>query len=261
MGFKFNGKHSDDFGFAATLQNITIIPSKRQKSINVQGLDGQYIFEDSLDNVLVEFSCTIGSYDVLERRKKARAISNWLSTTGTLILDHESDVEYLVVKSMSDISASVQAMSYRDDFSVSFECAPYQRQTYYNDGLTWVDIDSAWSYMNIPWDGYERKFKVYSGQPITVYNAGDYKALPVIILTGTAASVTIGPFSLTNAAGTIYIDCKNTVVYSIESGKKINKIKSFSGDFPVLNPGANKFSVTGAITNLSIEFDYKNTYK
>jgi phage-related protein len=260
MGFKFNNRHSDEFGMAVITSKISYIPSKRQTSIQVNGRDGEYIFEDGYNNIQNEFICKIGGYDIYERRKRARSIAAWLSSTGSLILDSEKDVEYRVVKSVSDVYASVFGREYREEFTVIFECEPFQKQTYYNDGLAWEDVDSGWEYSNIPWDGYDRTFTVNSGQTIDVVNGGTYKNFPLITLSGVASLVTIGDFTITNLDGTIYIDCHNRLVYSMNGASKVNKIGNFSGKFPQLNPGSNLFMITGSITNLIISFDYKNTY-
>jgi phage-related protein len=237
--------------------------------VEVQGRDGQYVFEDGYNNIQIDFSCAIGGYEILERRKKAREIAVWLSTTGKLVLDSEPDVEYKVIKSVNDISSTISSREYKDEFTISFECEQFVVQTFYNDGLTWEDMDSSWPYTNIPWDGYERKFTVSANQTVTVVNAGLINCSPVIILTGTASSVvltTVGKTvpntcTITNLSGTLYIDCKNKLVYSISGDSKINRIGNFSGIFPELKPGSNQFLVTGITSNILVEFDYKNTYR
>jgi phage-related protein len=147
-----------------------------------------------------------------------------------------------------------------DEFTIVFECQPYQQQTNYNDNLTWTGADMYWGSTNIPWNGLERIFTVVPGQTITVENAGTYKALPIIVLKGVASTVSFGGFTYANLNGTIYIDCENKHVCEIVNSKKINKIMNFSGEFPELAPGLNQFAITGTITNLIVEFNYKNTY-
>lgn len=262
MGFTFNGKHSDELRIAVKTKSIPFIPSKRQTEIEVQGRDGVHIFEDGFNNIQVKVSCVITGETILDRRKTARQISSWLTSTGSLIFDYEPDVIYHVVKTINGIDATPGGYQLpMDEFDILFECKPYQKQTYYNDNLTFEDVDSAWKYANIPWNGYERTFtNVVHNQTITIVNAGTYKCLPIIKLTGTASTVTIGGFTFTNLSGTVYIDCENQIVYSLSGNTKTNKIKSFSGDFPELVPGNNNFLVTGTITSLTVEFDYKNTY-
>jgi len=258
MGLTFNDQHSDDFGLYFKTAAIPYIAPKRSSSVEVQGRDGQYVFEDGFDNIQIELSCVIISSKVLNRRKQARAITAWLANTGILVFDYEKDVQYRVVKVTNGIAAAMVGTA--DEFTVTFECEPYQEQTYYNDGLTWEEADGGWAYTNIPWNGYERIFTVADGQTIEVVNAGTYKALPTIKLSGTATSVNIGPFSYENLAGDVYVDCKNKVVYSLNGSAKVNKITDFTGEFPELVPGTNQFEISGTITDLLLEFDYKNTY-
>jgi predicted phage tail component-like protein len=260
MGFTFNGKNSDDFGFRFQTKRMPYVPPKRQTVVEVQGRDGGYVFEDGYDNIEIELACSMPGSTILERRKKARDIAPWLANTGVLVFDYESDIEYKVVKVVSNIEAAFYGREYRDEFAIIFTCEPYQRQTFYNDNLTWDEGTAPWSYTNIPWLGYPRIFNVLSGDTIDVENAGSYKASPLIILTGTVTSVTIGGFTFKKLSGTIYIDCKNQVVYGLNGSVKTNRIGDFSGNFPELLPGSNLFSISGIFTNLTITFDYKNTY-
>jgi predicted phage tail component-like protein len=258
MGFTFNGQHSNDFGLYFKTNALPYIAEKRSESVEVQGVDGQHVFEDGYNNTQIEISCVVIGATVLSRRRQARDIAEWLADTGTLIFDYEKSIEYQVVKTTNNIYAAMNGSA--DEFTIIFECEPYQLQTFYNDGLTWGEAELAWGYADIPWGGYERTFEVTAGETIAVVNAGTYKALPVISLTGTAASVTIGDFTFTNLSGTVYIDCKNKVVYSLSGDTKVNEIADFSGEFPELDPGTNEFDISGTITSLTIEFDYKNTY-
>ena len=258
MGFKFNDQHSDDLGIYFTTEAIPYIAPKRSTVIEVQGRDGQYVFEDGFNNILITLTCVIIGSKVLERRKQARVAAAWLANTGILVFDYEPDIEYNVIKVTNDIQAAmVKAV---DEFTITFECEPYQKQTFYNDSLTWGEASIAWGYANIPWGGYDRTFTVESGDSIDVVNAGTYKALPVIKLSGTAASVTIGPLTFTDLAGDVYIDCKNYVVYELSGSTKVNRISDFSGDFIEIDPGSNVLGISGTITSLTVEFDYKNTY-
>ena len=257
MGLTFNGQHSDDFGVYFKTTAIPYIAPKRSSSIEVQGRDGQYVFEDGYNNIIIDLSCVVIGAKVFNRRKQARLISAWLANTGALIFDYEKDIQYTVVKITNNIIAVMEGTA--DQFTISFECKPYQEQTFYNDELTWGEAATAWAYTSIPWAGFPREFTVSTGDTITVTNAGTYKALPVIKLTGTEASVTIVGFTFTNLAGDVYIDCKEKVVYEISGSTKVNRISDFTGDFPEIAPGENIFAVTGA-TDLVVEYDYKNTY-
>ncbi len=262
MGFKFNGIHSDTFKICVRTESLPCIAPKRQTTISVPGRDGQHVVEDGYDNIEVKFECSIVDEFPVGRRKNTRAIASWLADTGVLILDHEKDVEYRVVRSVTNIDITPRGYEVPvDDFKITFECLPHPRSAYYNDGLYWDTCTSSWQYLEMPWPGYIRTFEVSNGDNIDVHNAGTYKALPVIKMEGVASSVTVGDFTITGLSGIVYIDCFNQLVYSMSGASKVNQISKFSGKFPELKPGENIFPISGSITNLVIEFDYKNTYR
>lgn len=261
MGFTFNGIHSDTFGIGVNTESIPYIASKRQTIIEVQGRDGQYVFEDGYNNIQITLSCAIGDYEIQNRRKRAREIASWLSSTGKLVFDYEKDIEYMVVKTTNNISASVLGRKFKDEFTIIFECEPFQQVSdEVMETPKWSEAENEWKWTDISWNGYERVFSVTVGQTITVINVGTYKNLPIIILTGTASNAIIGGFSLKNLAGTVYVDCKNQIVYSIVGGNKVNRIYDFDGTFPEILPGINEFTIGGTITNLLIDFNYNHTY-
>ena len=242
MGFKFNDKHSEDFKICVRTESIPYIAPKRQTVVEVFGRDGQYVFEDGYNNMLIELACSIVNEDLEERRATAYEISVWLAKTGKLIFDYEPTIEYQVVKVTNDVKGVSRGYALPvDDFNVTFECKPYREQVAYNPIADRIFYPSADETLEVP-------------------NNGTYKALPIISLTGSATTVTIGGFTFVNLDGTLYIDCKEQVVYSTSGPNKVNRIASFSGDFPELIPGVNSFLVSGTITTLRVEFIYKNTY-
>jgi predicted phage tail component-like protein len=260
-GFTFNSEHSSDKGVYFKTRAIPYIAPKRSETVEVQGRDGGYVFEDGYSNIIIELQCVVVNGRVINRRKAAREIAYWLSAVGTLNFDNELDINYEVVKITHDIAAAMEGST--DQFTITFECKPYQENTYYNDGLTWAEIDSAWSYFELPWGGggTDRVFTVTGADSLVLNNYGTYKALPVIKLVGTASSITIGSFTITNlSSDTVYVDCLNQIVYEISGGNKVNWIDEFSGDFLEIDPGENTFAVSGTITSVEITFDYKNTY-
>ena len=260
MGFTFNGKHSKEFGLYFKTDEIPYVATKRSSSVTVQGKDGQYIYEDGYDNILITLAATVISGSVLTRRKAARKIAAWLSGTGVLVFDYEKDIEYKVVKIPSEILSSMEWSA--DELEIAFECKPHQKQTYYNDKITWGEATTPWGEMNIPWGGYQRTFDVENGDEINVVNAGTYKAMPLIKLTGIATNLSIGPMDILEVQEgvEVIIDCEEKVVYRTLGASISNYYYNFDGDFIELIPGENRFNISGTITNLKIEFDYKNTY-
>lgn len=241
MGFRLNNTHSDEFDICVNTTSIPLIPSKRQVKTKVQGRDGEHVVEDGYDNIQIKMECKITG-DVLIRRKNIREFKTWLLQNGSLILDHEPDVVYKIISTMTNVELKPRGYELPiDEFEIIFECSPIQYDITYNDGSIWSDV-------------------VINGSVITVENLGTYEALPIIKLVGVASSVTIGSFTITGLSGTIYVDCDNKVVYSLSGNNKVNQISKFNGEFLDLKPGDNVFTITGTITNLTLEFDYKNTY-
>jgi len=66
----------------------------------------------------------VGKRNNKRKRIRSRDIASWLSGTGDLILDYESDKTYKVVKTVSDVSLTVEQVV--DEFSINFEVEPYQ---------------------------------------------------------------------------------------------------------------------------------------
>jgi len=263
MGLTFNDVHSDTFGICVKTKSITGIPTKKSKKVKVQGRDAEVIFEDSgYDNIELEFECKIVDDLILHRRKNMRLISQWLRNTGTLILDYEPDVSYDVVKTVSDIDVNI--MGYKlpiDEFTIKFECRPNQTQLFYNSDMTWEDSDALLQYADLPWIGYERVFELTIPNVISVMNAGTYKALPIIKVEGVADELRIEHMTITGLNGTLYIDCKDYVVYSESGGVKTSQMSKFEGEFLEIDPGENLFAILGTFTEpITLTFDYKNEY-
>jgi phage-related protein len=263
MGLTFNDVHSDTFGICVKTKSITGIPTKKSKKVKVQGRDAEVIFEDSgYDNIELEFECKIVDDLILHRRKNMRLISQWLRNTGTLILDYEPDVSYDVVRTIHNIDVNIIGYSLPiDEFTIKFECRPNQTQLFYNSDMTWEDSDALLQYADLPWVGYERVFDCVGGEELSVINAGTYKALPIIKLEGMATEINIGDLTINNLAGELYIDCADYVVYSESGGVKTPQMSKFEGEFLVLEPGENTFSVSGTLDGtVTVTFDYKNEY-
>ncbi len=261
MGIRFNGTHSDDVGICVRTVSFPYIAPKIQTKISVPGRDGEVVVEGNYKNVKIEVSCNLYDTDPTTRRKKSREVALWLSSKGELILDSEADMVYTVIACNHDILAEPRGYELPvDDFTIIFECYPHPKNTYYNDSVSWEDMDSTWMHLDLTWDGYEQTFDVVSGDVITLYNLGTFEVKPIITIFGTASNVTVGGFTFINLNGLVTIDCDSEVVYSGSGESIVNQLHNFSGTFPILNPGENTFSISGNISDLTIVFDYKNTY-
>ena len=239
MGFTFNGQHSDVLDICVRTERVPYIAEKRSSTIVIPGRDGEYITEYGYENQELRFDCNI--YGTREdRRDRARQIGEWLSSTGTLVLDDEPDKQYQVVKTVNNIHSS-----YRDpqlpveDFTLSFTCKPHA------ESVALLEVSQSVSH----------------GDEMVISNLGTYKSFPVIKMEGVASEVSVGEFTISDLDSTIFIDCDRQIVYEIVGGEKVNKISMFSGIFPALNPGDNTFPISGSITSLTVTFNYRYKYR
>jgi phage-related protein len=227
------------------------------------GKDGGYTFEDGFNNIKLPITFRLVKNNAILRRRQISEIANWLRGSGNLVIGLESDVYYEARS--SGINSSV--VFYQDSFVVTFDCKPVKKSTYDNDDITWDMAEMLWELAEVPLDGLDVGFTdVDSGDVLTISNLGTYRALPIIVLSGTATTLTIvddagHSFTYSGLNGTIYIDCEELMVYSESGGVKTNKMSYFSGSFIELIPGENSINVSGTgFVSLNISFDYRNSY-
>ena len=264
-GFRYRGIDSNIYGLAVKSINN---PSKSEKNTTTQeviGRDGPYVFEGKHKEKEIELQCTLfDKPNLSQRRYIARDIAAWLDVPGELVFNYEPDKKYDArVPGQIDTEIIVS----NDVFSIIFVVQPIVESVFENENLTWEDATIPWNQLDMPWTGYQQVFTgVISGQELTVMNLGTHEALPVIKLSGTASSITLtddkgNSFTYTGLSGTdIYIDCKNRLVYSLSGSTKVNQRSNFSGKYLSLNSGSNTIDVSGTITSLNIDFDYRNAY-
>ena len=232
MGFTFRGIHTSEFkGLVIKTINNPLSPAKRIQRVNVMGCDGEYVFESGYNNKFLEFRCSLANGTIIERRQRAREIASWLSSTGDLVLDYENDKTYKVIKTVSDISLSMEQAW--DEFNITFETEPLQY-----GGLMTLSFDNP--------------------STVVVNNQGTYEAETIISITGTG-NVTVSSldysFTLTGMTEKINIDSKKMLVYT---ENKENMISKHLGSFIKLKPGNNTITVTSSVSNMTVKF--QDTY-
>jgi predicted phage tail component-like protein len=228
MGFIFKGKHTREFqGLVVKTVNNPLLPSKRINRVNVMGYDGEYIFENGYNNKLLEFKCMMAKGTIKERRIRARDIALWLSGTGDLVFDYENDKTYRVVKTVSDVSLTIEQVV--DEFSIIFEVEPFQ----YGQ-LQTLSVDNPTS--------------------IVITNNGNEEADTFISVTGIGdVTITCGTqsFTLLDTSEKINLDSNRMLVYT---EALVNVVSNHSGDFIKLSPGSNELNVSGVVSNLTVKF-------
>lgn len=260
MGIRFKNKHSNDFKVCIKTENNPLLPKKRFSEETVLGRDGSYKFENNYNDKVISIRCILLEKDLFLRRQKMREIANWLSGEGELIFDYEPD-KFYKAKVFNQIDNSIQYSA--DEFTVTFNVYPIAYSTYINEHVT-LDDDII-LYSDLLLSQLQNHFEVSSDFHGTITNIGTYEALPIIEIDGTATNIVIGvgdrQFGISNVTQKTYVDCDNMICYTVDvQGKKINKLKDFSGEFIELKSGVNNLSIEGSNLNVDVFFNFRNAY-
>jgi phage-related protein len=258
-------KDSSDFNLVVKTINTPMLPSKRDDSVDILGRDGPIDFTDGYNKKTMLFRCEIKDvFNYQQRTYLIDDIVGWYSRPGELILNYRGDRVYRV-KLIEQLDKEMLATY--DVFELEFEAEPISESLHYNDELIWNQIETPWNQQKVPWVGYPRKFdNVLPGDEVVLNNIGNHESKPIVVLDGVAAEVIITDdsgksFTYTGLNGVVYIDCKFKKVFSLNGQDKVNQRMNFSGSYITIQPGGNTITIGGTITNLNIEFDYKNSYK
>jgi phage-related protein len=263
----FKGISSTVYGLKLNYNSIPILPEKRSKTEYVIGKNGGYTFTDGFKNRTVEIEFLLTG-KLLQRRAKLNDIAAWLSGSGELILGIDSGIMY----EAKVIGGVIPELTFHSDrFVVTFDCKPIKKQRAENSELTWDMVETPWNDVNLLWDGYSTQFTVTAPGTVPLDNMGTYTSLPLIILSGTASTITLTD-SKGNAItytglvnGTpVYIDCEESVVYSLNGTTPVNQMNNFSEAsdkyFFELVAGSNAITINGTDLNLTVEFKYRNAF-
>ena len=228
LGFQFRGTHSSEFiGLVVRTVNNPLLAAAKINRVSIPSRDGSYVFENGFENKILEFKCALSKGNIPQRRIKAREIAAWISGTGDLVLDHEKNKVYKVIRAVSDISLSISQVV--DEFNIVFEVEPFQYGS-----LQTISADNPTS--------------------LSITNNGRANADTVISVIGTGAvTVSCGDqsFILAGMTEKINLDSKRMLVYT---DTKENRMYLHTGSFIKLAPGDNTITVTGTVSNLFVQF-------
>ena len=130
-GFRFNNRHSSEFGIYMLSSDRTILPAKIQQSYTIQGRDGTYdvgdiTYQSRQISVQISFWGTEQNMETL--RDRIREIAKWLSGQGNLIFDDEPDKAYNA-KVLSGISLT--QIVRMGQATIAFTCQPFAESVQY----------------------------------------------------------------------------------------------------------------------------------
>lgn len=99
----------------------------------------------------------------------------------------------------------------------------------------------------------------------TIVNSGQFEALPEIVITGAASSVSISDGTreikvLNISDEVIYLDCENMVAYTQLNSTKTSVLQRVTGNFIKLDVGNNTIVITVTGGSVDVQINYRNTY-
>lgn len=268
-GFSFNGTHINNKD--GNFNSYKLLEVSRPSSPNliyeefaIPNRDGsQYVnnrYEDMNITVVVG---VIGT--AVERQAKITSLlGSWMGITGRLIFDDRPTVFY---KARIFEATSAEQDGLFTKLSITFRCS-FALYELYDDGRdytinqlanTTVESLNGLLVNKSAWQN------ITTRAVKTIVNSGNYKALPTILISGTADLVTIRiedtSFSVANVNGIVYVDCDKMICYTVSGSTKTSKLTDFTGNFPIVKVGSNAVIIDGTSLNLlEVTINYPNTY-
>lgn len=224
-GFKFNNKHTNEFGLILLEREISP-PSKNKIKSSVPFMNGSYDFselygEQSFGERTLKYKFDVSHYNHELLMYKLSELQNWLLGTGQEKL-YDDDYKNLYFKAeCTDIS--VIDDDYIGEIAITFTAYPFKISDYYEGNDIWdkfnFEIDVA----------QEVVFDISGSKDINLVNNGIIKVYPTIISDSEMEII------------------KDNITYKVSKG--ISNSWNFA-----LNKGENKLTVKG---NGNIEFKFK----
>lgn len=224
--FQFGGKISYyDFEITVVERPLIPLPAKRVQSVEIPGRNSTLHFDDgTYGDITIGVKCRVKDTNNLADRLDQ--IKSWLMNAGEndLIFDFQPNKKYIAqVVNQIDFK---QVFKIFGEFIIIFNCRPF-KYSVINQVTTLLTPSSITNLGTI-----------YSEPIIKVYCTGD-------------GNLTIGTqvIILKGITGSIIIDSTIQDAYAVDGSNLNNKM---TGDFPLLNVGANAISWTGGITKVEI---------
>ena len=224
-GFKFNKKHTNEFGLILLEREISP-PSKNKIKSSVPFMNGAYDFseiygEQSFGERTLKYKFDVSHYNHELLMYKLSELQNWLLGTGQEKL-YDDDYKNLYFKAeCTDISMIDD--DYIGKVDITFTAYPFMVSDYYEG-------NEIWDTFNFEKDlAQEVKFEINNTKDINLINTGIIKVYPTIICDSDMEII------------------KDNITYNISSG--VSKGYNFA-----LKKGENKITINGTG---SIEFIFK----
>lgn len=205
--------------------------------------DGGEFFKNRYTHRDIKVTVGIHSDDIFKRRTLQRYVAeNVLGKKGRLYF-HDEPTLFYIAEVFEEIEEDDEDQFFTE-LTITFKCKPF----------LYSEIYDKYEFKNIT---NTSKFKVL--------NEGNHQADSLIIIDGTATSVSITlgdrAFNLKNVSGKVYVDTYEMVAYTINSNSvKESFLQNFTGKFPKIQKGFNDLMISGTGLNVNVTIDFYNTY-
>ncbi len=268
-GGNIGGKSFASLGLLLTKADVPLLPSVRQVEEQIPGHNGTIDLETNFGARQIEltfdfFAATEGEYQT--KLAEVAGAFNPLKGQQTLVLDRSPGKQYSV-KFNGNIP--IEKLATIGEFTVPLKAFDPMPESVI-DSLNDPDLSDGIT-LGMGYDVNEEptRYSVTSStETFSVDHNGNADVYPLIRITGTSgteADLTIANDTTSEAmqisaaladGDVLEIDCNAKTVRSNDG----NIFDKFSGVYPKLVEGANSFTVTADIPDLTIEFIFRHRY-
>ncbi len=226
--FLWNGVDCRTYGIHVLKQPDITIPAERVTFTDVPGRPGSLATlqgEDVYDDMI------LSAEGIISDTSRINEIARDLTGSGTVTFANRPG-GYYKARIVNQISfEKILRGNPHRSFVVNFRCHPF----FYADAVADITVTASGTTITNPGS-------VYSEPILTVYGSGD-----ITLMVGTTV------VGLEGISGSIVLDCALKEAYS---GSTLMN-GHMSGDFPVLRPGTNAVSWTGAVTRVVVRPNWR----
>ena len=226
--FSWNGEKCTEYGIHVLEQPPVTIPAERATFTNVPGRPGSLTTlegDDVYDDLILTAQCMISD------PSNIRTIASYLKGSGKAAFANRPGGFYFArIVNQIPFEKILRGNPHRS-FAVNFRCQPF----WYPESVPMETLTASTSLLNNPGS-------VYSEPTITVYGSGE-----ITLMVGTQI------VELTDIEDSITL---NTPLMEAYKGA-LSMNGCMSGEFPVLNPGANAISWSGNVTKVEVQPNWR----
>ena len=226
--FTWNGTRCTEYGIRVSEQPPLTIPSERVTYTNVPGRPGSLTTlegADVYDDLVLTATCWLSDPTQIP------AIAGWLKDSGTVTFANRPGGYYKArVANQISFEKILRGHPHRS-FAVNFRCKPF----WYQADVADVTLTTSTTFVNNPGN-------VYAEPIITMYGSGDITLMvgtTIVQLEGIEDSITLDTPLMEAYKGTTSLN------------------GSMSGEFPLLQPGANAVSWSGNVTKVIVKPNWR----